>query len=295
MTSPIATRTFCPVLTSAGPRAGTIACAFEGARRSLSLVRVPQNHEATAPKHAGQRALDALFERAHVASTLHVHHDLSPEEAQDPRWQIPLAVHTLIAIRNHISGLAEHLYREDIFALLEHIKLTQTAHDAHRIHAALYGGFHTQITPQGDVVQFNTPEAAMIWLQIPAQVPKSAWTETQNSTLSYKKHTGTSERTARWMLQALCHEDFAILDAFNALQPPQTLLRTIPGWIPAQRTLKDVQPRTLFALEGRGPDALIFARSEQEALDAATLVQERLEAHSFRATLHAWSTIQETS
>lgn len=283
---------FCAILTSAGPRAGFIACAFEGAQRTLQLR--PPTRDAHAPTHAGQRVLDALFERAGLRDTLYVHCDLSDPELQDPRWTLPLAVQTLVAARTQISGLAELLYLEDILELLTACQIIRPEFDAHRVHAALYGGFHAQISHDAKVVQFNTPKAAMIWLQIPYTLPKSQWNQLHKETIGFKKHQGQSERVTRLFLNALCHDEFAILHAFDALQPPDSLRAAIPGWLPAYHSVKNAQKTTTCALEGSGPDMLIFAPTEREAMHAATLAHQRLEAHSFHATLHAWSTTEET-
>lgn len=279
------------MLSSAGPRAGLIACAFQGARRTLSLIHAPL--ETTPPTHVGQRVIDAVLARHGVEPDLHVQCDCSPEELEDPRWQIPLATTALVTLRDHVTGLAEVLYLEDILETLHECDVIQKHVDVHRVHAALYGGFHAQLTRDGRTMNFNTPEAAMIWLQLPMNVLPSAWTKVQNSTLSYKRHAGASDRLTKTLLRALIDDDFAIFEAFEQLQPPEALLLTIPGWIPARNTTKSRYKKTIFALEGRGPDMLIVSSTEDEAMSAALLAKQRLEAHSFHATVHAWSTLPE--
>lgn len=280
------------MLSSSSPRAGLIACAFQGARRTLTFVDAAP--EDLRPTHVGQRVVDAVLERHGVASDLHVQCDCSAEELEDPRWQIPLATSALVALRDHATGLAEVLYLEDILDTLQECDVIQKHVDIHRVHAALYGGFHAQLTRDGHTMNFHTPEAAMIWLQLPHHVPPSAWTKAQNSTLSYKRHAGTAERLTKTLLRALTNDDFAIFEAFEQVQPPEALLTTIPGWIPARNTTKSRYKNTIFALEGRGPDMLIVSSTEDEAMSAALLAKQRLEAHSFHATVHAWSTLPET-
>lgn len=280
------------MLSSSSPRAGLIACAFQGARRTLSIVHA--SPEAIRPTHVGQRVVDAVLERYGVESDLHVQCDCNPEELEDPRWQIPLATSALAALRDHVTGLAEVLYLEDIIDRLHACEVIQKHLDTHRVHAALYGGFHAQLTRDGQTMNFHTPEAAMIWLQLPYHVPASAWTKAQNSTLSYKRHAGASERLTKTLLRALSDDDFAIFEAFEQVEPPEPLLSTIPGWIPARNTTKSRYKSTIFALEGRGPDMLIVSSTEDEAMSAALLAKQRLEAHSFHATVHAWSTLPET-
>lgn len=241
----------------------------------------------------GQRVIDAVLARHGVAPNIHVQCDCSSEELQDPRWQIPLATTALVALRDHVTGLAEVLYLEDILDTLQECKVIQKHVDIHRVHAALYGGFHARLTRDGRSMNLHTPEAAMIWLQLPMNMPTSAWTKAQNTTLSYKRHAGASERLTQTILRALLDDDFAIFEAFEQLEPPEPLLSTIPGWIPARNTTKSRYPETIFALEGRGPDMLIVSSTEDEAMSAALLAKQRLEAHSFHASVHAWSTLQE--
>src|SRR5699024_2183164 len=122
---------------------------------------------------------------------------------------IPLATTALVALRDHVTGLAEVLYLEDILDTLQECAVIQKHVDIHRVHAALYGGFHAQLTRDGRTMNFHTPEAAMIWLQLPHHVPSSAWTKAQTTTLSYKRHSGASERLTKTLLRALSDDDFA--------------------------------------------------------------------------------------
>lgn len=283
---------FSPVLTSAGPRAGMIAFAFEGARHTLQLHRAQTDE--TPPRHAGQKVLDALFEHAGVQSNLHVETSLSSHEIRDPRWQIPLAVETLLAVRSHISGLAELLYQEDIVRILSQCQIIHPAHDQHRVHAAMYSGFHVQLTHQGKVLALDAPPAAMVWLKIDYDLSQARWTQYQLEQISHKKHRGLSERIARSLLLSLVGDEFAIPSAFEALQPEDTLLRAVPAWLPARNIVKSTLESTACAWEGNGADMLIFSPTEHEATHAVNLILERLEAHSLHAELYAWTTLEET-
>lgn len=283
----------CPVLSSPGPRAGMIAFYFEGARRALTLRSGKASESG--PRHAGQRVLDALFERAGVQSTLRVETDLRPDELQDPRWLIPFAVETLLAVRARISGLAELLYEEDIVRLLADCQIINPAYDQHRVHAAIHRGFSVQLTHQGNPIHFVSPPMAVVWLKIDYPLSQARWTQYQLEHISQKKHRGQSERITKSLLLTLMGDEFAIPRTIEALQPEDSLLNAIPAWLPARNIIKSTLPSTVCALEGNSADMLIFSPTEDEARQAATLIFERLEAHSIHAELYGWTTLDETT
>lgn len=285
------TRTVLPVLSSPGPFGGMIAFAFEGHEASLRLR--PALDDEALPTHAGQRAIDALLAQHGVADRLIVETTVPEDQRERLEWRIPLAVQALMEARMQISGFAERLAPTELITLLHDAKIVKRRTDGHRVRAAMEGGAHVRVDLDGGAVAFELPEAAMIWLRVPATLSSAVWTRAQTAQLSRKRATSGSERLAAIMLRAAVNDGIAILEAFGEIDLDDSVYAAVPAWLPAAANARAEAPGAIVALQGAGPDMLIFADNEDRASRAAVAALQTFQAHAMDVEVHAWSSIPE--
>lgn len=284
------TRTFHPVLTSPGASGGMIAFAFATVEEHVSLTHSASNAEVL---HVGQLAVNQVLEDQGVKDSLTVETTLSPEQLDSPVWRISLAVNSLIALRDALPGLSEVLYPENILAVLDRLKIARKMRDGHIVRAAIGGGIHARVDLDGGAVDFDLPDAAMIWLEVPYAASSSAWTQAQSSKVSSKRASASAERFAASILRAACNDGIAIFEAWESVDLPETILASYPGWIPAQNAARHAAAHARVSLIGAGPDMLIVAADEAIASAAAHAAIQTFEAHALECAVNAWSSITE--
>lgn len=281
-----------PVLSSPGPTGGMFALSFEGHETALQLRHAHAGESK--PTHAGQRAVDSFLNKHGIADPrVIVDVDLPHEEIETAIWRIPVAVEALLALRDQYPGLSEVLYAEHILEILEETKIARRMIDGHRIRAAMDGGVHARVDYEGGAVAFELPEAAMIWVRVPHQLPSSAWTQAQSNTVARKRATGHAERLAATLLRAAVNDGIAIFEAFASADVDPELLARIPACLPAMQAIKEVAPGIAHCLEGASADLLLFSDKEEAASRAAVAVMKTFQAHALDVVVHAWSSIEE--
>lgn len=268
-----------------------IAFAFEGHEASLRLR--PALDDEALPTHAGQRAIDALLAQHGVADRLIVETTVPEDQRERLEWRIPLAVQALMEARMQISGFAERLAPTELITLLHDAKIVKRRTDGHRVRAAMEGGAHVRVDLDGGAVAFELPEAAMIWLRVPATLSSAVWTRAQTAQLSRKRATSGSERLAAIMLRAAVNDGIAILEAFGEIDLDDSIYAAVPAWLPAAANARAEAPGAIVALQGAGPDMLIFADNEDRASRAAVAALQTFQAHAMDVEVHAWSSIPE--
>lgn len=285
------TRVIFPVLSSPGPTGGMLAYSFEGHESSLQLRNALEDE--TPPTHAGQQAVDAVLRKHGIEAKLIVTCDLDAAEAATLCWRIPLAVQALLALRERYSGLAEALHPDDIVGVLQEAGIAKRMLDGHRIRAALEGAVHARVDLDGGAIAFDLPEAAMIWLRVPAELASSTWTKAQAERVVRKRAAGAAERFGATLLRAACNDGIAVFEAFESVDTDESVYRAIPAWLPARQAAKEVAPGAVVSLESAGPDMLIFADNEDAASRAAVAALQTFQAHAIEVEIHAWSSIDE--
>lgn len=285
------TRAFSPVLSSPGPVGGMIALGFEAEFAEVWLREALADEAPLA--HAGQRVVDALFDKHGVHDRVMVETSLDVDAHDDPAWTLSLAVAALCLVRDTYTGLSEVLYAEDMLQILEAAKVAKTMLDGHRVRAALEGGVHARVDRDGGAVAFDLPDAAMIWLRPPLTPASKIWTQVQSKSVPSKRASATSDRTAAAMLRAACNDGLAIYDAWEATLVDEDLLAAYPGWLPASQAAREHAPGAYVTLVGAGPDMLIVADNEDAASRAATAALQTFHAHALECRVFAWSSLPE--
>lgn len=284
------TRTFHPVLTSAGPAGGMIAFAFATVDATLTLSF---DERGDRPTHAGQRAVDHFLLAQGVQGTVQVDTDLAAELWTDPAWELSLATNALVALRDALPGLSEQLWPEHILASLQTQKLARTMIDGHRVRAAMGPGVHARVDYDGGAVDFDLPDAAMIWIRPPLAPSPRAWTQAQSGTVSVKRAQANAEKLAATLLRAACNDGIAIFQAWEDIDLPESILAAYSGWLPALHAARNAAAHAHIGLVGAGPDMLIVAGDEATASAAAQAALLTFEAHALDCDVHAWSSITE--
>ena len=285
------THIFHPVISSPGPDGGMIALAFSTVDAELTL-RAADKGEVL-EDHLAQRVVTSFLEARGIRDRIAVETTLSERDQADDVWRIPSAVAALAALRDALPGLAEVLWPAQILAHLQEIKVARVMRDGHRVRAALDGGAHARVDYDGGTIDFDVPEAAIVWIRVPLDADPKLWTQAQTSKISVKRANAAAEQCAAALLRAAFNDSIALFQAWESAAPPEALLAGFPGWIPAQNAARAAAPHARIGLVGTGPDMLIASHHEAIAAAAAQAALTTFEAHALECDVHAWSNLNE--